>query len=160
MKVQDIEKELSIPEERKFKNYINDKEFEWQIFKTLDQFIGFKRQHIYYYAQDRFKDFANKLGESLDAHTKYWTTDQERDYVNKTVELEELDQLKTNEEYFQEVRPQMFLIHRNALENSRSKEEIMKEYRKLRKPPAFIYFSKNSLTPSSIKSCRDRGLIS
>ena len=103
--VQDIEKELSIPEERKFKNYMNDKEFEWQIFKTLDQFIGFKRQHIYYYAQDRFKDFANKLGESLDAHTKYWTTDQERDYVNKTVELEELDQLKINEEYFQEVRP-------------------------------------------------------
>ena len=92
--------------------------------------------------------------------TKYWASDQERNRVNSTVELEEVDQLKINEEYFHEVRPQMFVIHRNAVENSKSLEEIYAEYRKLRKPPAFIYFSPNWLFPSRIKSARETGLIS
>ena len=159
--VQDIEKELGIPEEREFKNYLNDKEFEFNIFLTLRQYLEFKRRHISYYGQDKLKEFAKQLQETLDPEkTKYWATDQERNRVNSTVELEEVDQLKINEEYFHEVRPQMFVIHRNALESSKSLEEIRAEYRKLRKPPAFVYFSPNRLFPSSIECSRERGLIS
>ena len=137
--VKDIEKELGIPEERKFENYLNDQEFQSNIFVHLREYLCFKRKHIYYFAQDQLKEIANSLKETLDPWIKeHWVeNNKQREIIIRKANIHEEEQLRLNEEYFNEVRDKMFEIHRNDVENHRSVAESYNDYSKLRKPPAF-----------------------
>ena len=159
--VQAIEKELGIPEDRKFENYLNDQQFQHAIFTHLRQYMDFKRRHIYYYAQDQLKEIADNLKERLDPwiEENLANDNAKRAQVQRMIETEELEQLRINEEYFHEVKANMFEIHRKDVENGRSKEQSWEDYKKLKKPPAYLFISPGRMYPSEIENCRRTGLI-
>ena len=83
--VQDIEKELGLPETREYENEHNDSYFQIYVFKLFERYINFKQRHVRFLAYDKLKDIAENIGETFELKGDYWEREMSRREKVKTM---------------------------------------------------------------------------